>query len=59
MKLEFNVTVEVDPKADELIDALTESNGLFSHSDVVLSEITSNLESVGYVKSCTVVPVER
>ncbi len=53
------VTVDVDPSDDELLDRFDESSGSFSIADVVRAEITSNLESVSYVRDITVQRIER
>lgn len=53
------VTVGVDPSDDELLDRFDESSSSFSIAEVVRAEIESNLESVSYVRSVSVEPIER
>ena len=52
--VEFAVTVQVDPTDDELLDRYDQASGPFSITDVVRSEIRSNLESVSYVRHVSI-----
>jgi hypothetical protein len=53
------ITVEVDPASNELLDLFDRSCGSFSISDVVRSEIESNLESVPYVRHVSITCIKE
>jgi hypothetical protein len=59
IRLRIGVMVTVDPGDEELLDRIRESRGALSIADVVCNEIESNLESVSYVESVAVAPLNQ
>jgi hypothetical protein len=58
-RVEVAIVVSIDPANEELRDLLRKPDGFLTFTDVVRSEVESNLRSISYVRHVEIVTTAK